>query len=138
MQESDIADKLKQQVPSAEEFTPAPPDDVPTQATTDLPDTIELSEITQFRLAQYFDEKLRDSDEVTKQQLKYIYEKISKISNSTDYGHIVEQIRYLERVIGISYHQNRLYKLYEWLKLDSMRSNIESQMGAIGDGYAGR
>lgn len=132
MQEEEIAQNLKANIPQAEEFTPAakPPTDTSYgQATTDVHH--ELDEITQYRLQDYFDVRYRQTDEASRQQIQYIYDSVSKMVDEQDYSLVLAKIRDLERIIGTTNSERRVYKLYQWLKLDSMRRNIDAQMGAI-------
>lgn len=132
MNEDQISNNLKANIPTAEEFTPAPVAPVDTtygQATTSP--NFELDEITQYKLQDYFNVRYRQTDETNRQQIKYIYERAYEMVDVKEYGYVVEKIRELERLIGTSNSERRVYKLYQWLKLDHVRRNIEAQMGAI-------
>jgi len=132
MNEEQIANTLKQNLPPAYEPT-APIQTTPPpvgQAESAMP--IEgVDEMTLYKIHEFFGEKYRNTDETTNQQAKYIYEKISELSGETDYNFIVEKMRELERIIGTVNSDRRMYKLYQWLKLDSMRRSVEAQQNAL-------
>ena len=132
MNEQEIANNLKQSIPQPEEpvLAPTPPPDTSSgQATTGL--AYELDELTQYKLHDLFDEAYKPNDEVTKQRLSYIYQEVTKMVPESDYGFVAAKIRELQRIIGISDTNNRIYKLYQWLKLNNTRKNIEAEMGSV-------
>lgn len=132
MDESQIAAQLKQNLPQPYQTDIAPqpePDTTNGQATvaTDYP----LDEIVQYKLHDYFGETYKPNDETKRQQLSYIYEEVSGMLEDKEYGFVVARIRELERMIGTANSDNRLYRLYQWLKLNNVRRNIDAQMGAL-------
>lgn len=132
MDEQVIADQLKQNVaqPTVEEVTPAPPTvGEPNQAQAAA--AIDLDELTQFKLHDFFGEPYRATDEVKRQQLSYIYQNVSEMVGSTDYGIVVTKMRDLEQVVGLAHTQDKMYKMYQWLKLNNVRKSIDMQMGAL-------
>lgn len=135
MDETQIVERLKQNQPQPEEFTPAPPVP-PTPAETGVAkvaDHIDLDEITLYKLHDYFGQRYKDTDEVSKQQAHYIFNAVAERIGNTEYSMVLSHVRDLERIIGTAHRDNRMYRLYEWLKLDGMRSSIEKQMQAVGD-----
>ena len=50
---------------------------------------------------------------------------------TTDYGFVVAKMRDLESMLGITQSEQRLYKLYQWVKLDSLRRGVEREMDTI-------
>jgi len=132
MDETEIANKLKQNLPPAHEPT-APVQTTPQpvgQAESAMPlETVD--EMTVYKIHEFFGEKYRSTDEAINQQAKYIYEKVSEISGETEYNFIIEKVRELERIIGTANSERRMYKLYQWLKLDSMRRSVEAQQNAL-------
>jgi len=130
--EQQIVNKLKQSTPQ-ESDTVAEPIAVETSPVgqAEASPTLELNELTVFKLHDFFGESYRSTDESKVQQAKYIYEKVAQISGEIDYGMIVGKMRDLERIAGLANSQNRMYKLYQWLKLDSIRRSTESQMSAL-------
>lgn len=132
MDEQQIVNSLKQNLPPAYEPT------APVQATLQPVGQAEkampvetVDEMTIYKIHEFFGEKYRNTDETTNQQAKYIYEKVSEISGETDYNFIIEKVRELERIIGTANSDRRMYKLYQWLKLDSMRRSVEAQQNAL-------
>lgn len=134
--EAEIVARLKQNITTPQDTVLAaavsPVDTTYGQATT-APD-FKLDEMTQYKLQDYFGEQYRDSDEIKRQQTQYIYEEVSKLIGEPGYGFVVAKIRDLERTIGISNSPERLFRMYQWLKLDKTRKNIEAEMGVITDG----
>jgi hypothetical protein len=132
MDEKQIAEQLKQRItPPADTIIvkPDPPDTTYGQATTN-PD-YQLDEMTQYKLQDYFGEVYKDSDTAKRQQAQFVYDEISSLVGSKEYGFIIAKLRDLERVIGVAGTNNRLYRTYQWLKLDKTRRNIEAEMGAV-------
>lgn len=129
MDEEAIAAKLRQNIPQ-----PIDQPVVPTPTVSDpvlTPVHTGLDEITQYKLHDYFGEQYKPSDEVSHQRVQYIYEQVSKMIEHPEYGFVLAKIRDLERMIGIAQDNGRIYKLYQWLKLDNTRRSIEAEMGAI-------
>lgn len=110
---------------------PAPVDTSYGQATT--APAFELDEMTQYKLHDYFGEVYRDSDEVKRQQVQSIYRQVSELIDSQDYGFVVAKIRDIERIIGLNGASNRLYRLYQWLRLDQARRSLDAEQGALTD-----
>jgi len=133
MNEEAIAERLRQAVapePVAEIPTPQPEQNTNIgQATTAI--NIDLDEITQYKLHDFFGQTYKPNDEISRQQVQYIYQSVSKTLDDPQYGFVVARIRDLERIIGTANSDKRIYKLYQWLKLESIRKNIDAQMGAI-------
>lgn len=134
MDEQTIRENLKQNIPQSQEITPTAsvsttPDSHPGQATTSA--LIDLDEITQYKLHDLFGEPYRANDEVKRQQLQYIYGKVSSMAQTTEYGFVVAKIRSLEQLIGITQDERKMQKMYQWLKLDSIRKNVDLQMESI-------
>jgi hypothetical protein len=135
--EQQIVEQLKQNI------TP-PPDNVlraapetpvnPINGQATIAPEYKLDEMAQYKLHDYFGEQYRDSDEVKRQQTQYIYEEVAKLIDTSEYGFVIAKIRDLERIIGITSSENRLYKLYQWMKLERVRRNVDAEMGAITNG----
>lgn len=132
MNEADIQQQLKQNIPEPEPYTPPPPVPVDTSnGQAVAPTTIDLDEITQYKLHDLFDQPYRADDEVARQQLSYIYQEVASELEDADYGLIAAKIRDLQRTIGIAYSDNRIYRLYQWLKLNNVRKNVEGEMWSL-------
>lgn len=132
MSEQDIQEQLKHNIPEPEPYNPPPPVPVDTsngQATSAV--GIDLDEITQFKLHDLFGEQYRPNDEITRQQLSYIYQEISGMVEQQEYGYIAAKIKDIQRVVGIAQSDNRIYRLYQWLKLNNVRKNIEGEMWSL-------
>ena len=133
MDEQLLQEKLKQNIPTADEFTPAP-----VAVQTEFPngsdvanDVESMTEMMQYKLSDFFGETYRPNDEIKKQQMKYIYEKVLGMVESPEYGFIVEKLNVIVRILGLTNSEQKVYKVYQWLKLDSMKKNIDRQMEAI-------
>lgn len=134
MTEAEITASLQQSVtppPSVvDEVVPILPEEGTPNQAQDAP-LIDLDELTQYKLHDFFGEQYRATDEIKRQQLSYIYQQVSKMIETQDYGFVVAKMRDLEQMMGIAHSQDRLYKMYQWLKLDSMRKSIDMQMGTL-------
>lgn len=136
MTEEQIAAQLKQNItpePTTEDVIPGVQ---PEQGDPDTPSAqsaigFKLDDMFQYKLHDYFGKQYRPTDEISKQQVDFIYEKASKMIGTAEYSLVLTKIRDLEQILGYSNSDNRIYKLYQWLKLDSIRQNIDRQMEAI-------
>ena len=132
MDEQQIQEQLRQKVEPAQEFTPAPKPEVDTsQGQAQPAQQFDLDEITQYKLHDLFGEQYRPHDEVARQRLSFIYERVSAMVDNQEYGYVAAKINELQRMIGISQSDNRLYKLYQWLRLDSVRKGVDAEMASI-------
>lgn len=130
--EEAIANRLKQNLPQEPQSTPEPkPVETLPVGQADVAPSLELDELTVFKLHDMFGEDYRATDETRVQQAKYIYAKVSELTGENDYGLIVGKIRELERIAGFANSERRMFKLYQWLKLDSIRRSAESQMNSL-------
>lgn len=133
MNEEQIAAELAQNVqryePTTEQVVAAVAEEPASLART--AEHIDLDELTQYKLHDFFGEPYRANDEVKRQQMQYIYGCVAKMIGTQEYGFVVAKMRDMERVIGIAHSDNKIYKMYQWLKLDNMRRNIDAQMSAI-------
>lgn len=91
----------------------------------------QLDEMIQYKLQDYFGETYKDTDTIKRQQVEYIFKQVSAQLGTTDYGQVVAQCSNLERMIGLNGAPDRLYRLYQWLKLDNTRRSIDAEMGAL-------
>ena len=134
MNEEDIVNQLKENLPEPykTDVVPGPtPDTTNGQATSDAP--YKLDELSQYKLHDYFGAHYRETDETSRSQIEYIYETIGRNIGSADYLVILNKIREVERIAGISHSENRIYRLYQWLKLDNVRRRAEGEMNILGD-----
>lgn len=135
MNESEIVAKLKASVtppPDNVLATVAPPEPINGQAT--IAPEFSLDELTQYKLHDYFGEEYKQSDEVKRQQAQYIYDKVTEMVHAPEYGFVIAKIRDLEQMLGTFSSEDRLYKLYQWLKLENVRKGIDAEMGALQNG----
>lgn len=134
MNEEQIASNLKQSIQIAEEFSAPEPRDKPVDTNTGqatISPDYPLDEMVQYKLHDYFGQTYRPHDEVSKQQVAYIYQDVAKMINNNEYGFVIAKIRDLEQIIGSFNSETRIYKLYQWLKLNNIRKNIDMEMGAL-------
>jgi hypothetical protein len=135
MDEAEIQAALRQNIATDPEISAPPivtmPEPPSSAANTAV--HIDLDEITQYKLHDFFGEPYKANDEIKRQQISYIYENVSKMVDSPEYGFVVAKLRDLERIIGISQSEDKIYKMYSWLKLNNIRKNVDLQMGAIGN-----
>lgn len=131
MDEQQIANRLKENIPQPSETVVAPPAAPAEYPGPDRPQEYELNELVQYKLHDYFGEQYRETDETNRQQLSYIYEQIANMLEDPQYGFVIAKIREIERIIGTTNSDRRIYRLYQWLKLEGMRKNIDAQMEAV-------
>ena len=132
MNETEIQAQLKQRMVQPEPSILAPqqePDTTVGQAT--IAPAYELDEMLQFKLHDLFGAQYESNDEVTRQQLTFIYQEISSMIPEQEYGFIAAKINDLMRIIGISHSENKIYRLYQWLRLNKVRLSTEAEMGAL-------
>lgn len=134
MNEQQIQEQLRQNIPETEHFVaPTPQPVVPSSDRPSESVSIELDELATFKLHDLFGKTYHSNDAETKQQLNYIYSNISEMVGSTEYGFVANKIRELESMLGIT-EQNRVARLYKWLKLNSMSRNIDYEMRSLNNG----
>lgn len=131
--EEAIAARLRENIPrpvepSSEPEKPTQPDAKPT---AELAVPIELDEMSMYKLHEFFGESYRTTDEQNKKRAKYVYEIVANEIGTAEYGYVVAKISSIEQMIGTAHGPDRLYKVYQWLRLNSARLNIEAEMSAI-------
>lgn len=129
MNEETIVAKLKQNLPASSPHTPALP--VVGDEPTGQPTNYGLDEMTVYKLGQHFGENYKDSDSVARQQLGYIYQDIAERLGTREYPVIVGKINDLRRMLGFNHTEDSRYKLYQWLKLDQKRTQIEMEQNNL-------
>lgn len=128
--EATIAANLQQKVQTnATQHVMAAP--VVGDPATGQPTDYGLDEITVYKLGQHFGENYKESDDVAKQQLGYIYQDISDRLGTREYPVIVGKMNELRRMLGFNHTENARYKLYQWLKLDQKRTQIEQEQNNL-------
>jgi len=135
MNEDEIVEKLKQSLPPTYETDVSPkadPEINTGQATATL--DYELDELTQYKLHDYFGEQYKPSNEESKQRIQFIYQQVANMLEDKEYGFVVAKIREIESIVGTTNSDRRIYRLYQWLKLEAVRRNIDSEMGALSNG----
>lgn len=126
--EEQIAQNLKQNIPApAAPTIAAPVVGDPAEANVEF----SLDELTQYKLAQHFDEQYQPTDTIANQQLTDIFKIISDRIGTTDYVYVVQHLNELKRMLGFNHTENARFKLYSWLKLDNKRSHIEMEMSNV-------
>ena len=126
--EIEIAENLKQNIPQTPEPTIAPP---VVGDSIEVPVSIELDEVTQYKLHQHFAETYKPGDQDSNQQINYIYQMVAEQIGTTEYPFVVAKINELQRILGFTHSDNARFKLYQWLKLDQKRTKIELEQGAL-------
>ena len=133
MDETTIATQLKQSITS-------PPSTVlgtvakVVEPQSGVPVIYPLDELVQYKLHDYFGEQYRSNDDIAKTQIQFIYDNVSKMVDNPEYGFVLAKIRDLESILGFGNGDNRIYKLYQWLRLEGVRKNIDAEMGALQHG----
>lgn len=131
MNEATIAERQAQNIPQPTEHVPAA---IVAPETTGFGGaSIELDEMTQYKLHDVFGEKYSPNDEKTRQQLQYIYKTVGEMVSDTEYVNIASKARELMRVAGIAHSEQKIYKLYQWLRLSNIMRNTNKEMDLLRD-----
>lgn len=120
-------------------IVPPPAPNAPTETEPTKPEgnpsdfngEFELDDLTKFKLHEYFGQKFKTYDTDTIQRVEYIYKTAAEIAGSSEYGQIISTIRSMEQMLGSYNSDNRLYKMYEWMRLDNARRRISTEMRAL-------
>lgn len=134
--ESEIAERVKQNIPQPAQAVPAPKQPIDTQfgrATTAV--TMDFDELTLYKLHNFFGQTYAASDLDNVKRIKYIYGRIAEDIGNPDYPHVISKAADLMRKAGIANSDNRIYRLYQYLKLDNVKRGIETEMSALGGDY---
>lgn len=94
---------------------------------------VELDELTMFKMHDFFGEEYKSSNADNKTRLQFIYNTISEQIGSQDYLAVLSKANEIERLIGSAHAQNRIYRLYQWLSLDSIRRKTEKAMRLLNE-----
>lgn len=130
MNESQIAQQLQAKIPQPVESNPTPSDGPP-EATGFGNATLELDELTQYKLHDVFDIPYKPNDNEARQQLQYIYEKVGDMVDNKEYPFIAAKMRELMRIAGIQHSERKLYKLYEFLRLSNVMKKTDAEREAL-------
>ena len=131
MDETHIAAQQAQNIPQPTEPTPIAISEP--ELTGFGTAAIELDEMTQYKLHDIFEAKYDANDQESRQQLQYIYESVSDMVDTKDYSFVAAKMREIMRIAGISHSDNKLYKLYQWLKLSNVSRRTSAEMEALRD-----
>lgn len=123
---------LRESVPSPDEpqtkpETPTPPEGTPASATAG----VQLDDVMHYKLFEYFGQQYRSTDEQGKERIGFIYNSIAQQIGTTDYSFVVTQIRNIEQMLGTGHADNRIYRVYEWIRLNGIRRKIDMEMEAV-------
>lgn len=129
MTEEQIAQQLKQNIPTRPEETIVIP--APSPAVDEQSSYVEnaVSELGMLKLGNLLGLEY-PTDEAT-EKLKYIYTQLSEISGGTSYDAILSTLNdYLTR-LGLNYTPDRFTKLFLYFKLNQERMAIDREMAQI-------
>jgi hypothetical protein len=132
MDEEAIAARLRENIPKPSEAV-KPPAVISAQPGTsaDYSGDFQLDETTLYKLHEFLGEKYSPYNKDQIKYANYIYAELSHYTHSKEYADIIGSAAQIMRQMGISMSDRRMYKLYQWLKLDSVRRRVELEMGAI-------
>lgn len=131
MNEDAVVAQLRDSVPKPEEPKPAVVAPVPYASPASATADVQLDDMMHYKLHEYFGEQYRSTDEQSKQRVEYIFKTVAEQIGTNDYSFVVAKIRDLEQIIGIAHAENRMYRLYEWLRLNNIRRKIDMEMDAV-------
>jgi len=131
MSEDQVVASLRENVPSPVEPETKPelppPEGTPASATAG----VQLDDMMHYKLFEYFGQQYRTTDEQGKERIAFIYNAVAQQIGTNDYSFVVAQLHNLESMLGTSHAENRLYRVYEWIRLDGMRRKISVEMDAV-------
>lgn len=87
--------------------------------------------MTVYKVMDMLGEQFKETDREGIDRVQFIYKQIAERIGSTDYFEVTAKLRDIERMIGVAHSPNRLYKIYQWIKLDGLRKNIEQEMNNV-------
>jgi len=127
--EDKIVAQLRENIPKPQEpVAPEAPKPAVDEQSSMVQDAV--SELTLLKLGTELGVVYPDTR--TTEQLKFIHEQMVSVSSDTSYESILETVRdYLTR-LGLRFNEERLGKLYLWLKLNQERMAIEREMANVG------
>lgn len=134
MDETQLAARLKDSIPADSVYQapiPAEPEQNTNNGQATIAPSYALDEITQYKLHDLFGAQYDTKDEVARQQLNYIYEQVAGMLPEKEYGFVAAKIVDLQRIIGIASSDDRIYRLYQWLKLNNVRRNLDAEMESL-------
>ena len=129
MNEEQIVSRLKQNIPEPTQHTPAvvaPPE--PPGVAKDATDN-GMDELILYKLTDFFNEDLSSEN---KQWLTYIYEQVAKSIGTSEYLDVTTKIAQLLGIAGLNHSERKVYKLYQWIRLDEVRKSTEREMTLLG------
>lgn len=127
MNETDIQNQLKQNLPTA----PEPTAPVATPAVfDDSAAPYGLDEMTEYKLHRYFGEDYQPNSELAA-VVTTVYRQVAELYGAQDYLEVVTRVRDIERMMGISHEPKRAYKVHRWLGLESIRRRTEQEMTTL-------
>ena len=137
MNETEIAQRLQASIPADSVYTPPPvsnPEEPISPNEARDQSAYELDEVVQYKLHDLFGAQYNAKDETTRQQLSYIYEQIANMLPEKEYGFIAAKINEMQRIIGIAHSDDRIYRMYQWLRLNNVRRNLDAEMSSLTNG----
>jgi len=130
--ETQIAERLKQNIPTEETTSPeARVVGTTTDTEKDLGyvDNAPFDELTKYKLCEQFNIPTHmQSDPKTIDKLSLVYGWAATVAGSEDFLAINVFLRNAEATMGYSSTQNRLDRFYQFAKLDLQRRKIEQEM----------
>lgn len=126
MNEQQVAEQLKANIPAPVEHTVAV--DAPPTMTGFGDASIELDEMTQYKLHDLFDVHYDPKNDEVKRQLQYIFEKAGADLEDKDYVNVAAKIRDLLRISGLAHSDRKIYKLYQWVRLANVMKRTQQEM----------
>ncbi len=130
--EAQIAAALRQKIPQEVEPEPAKPTDPGKMGDAKVGLDLDTDELTMYKLHNFFGQTYSPTDTETINQAKFIYKRVAERIGNDEYGHVVSHIHELMRQVGVAKADNRIYRLYQWLKLDGMRQGVVAEMQSLG------
>lgn len=95
--------------------------------------SIDLDEMTQYKLHDLFGARYDPNDNETRQRLQYIYGIASDGLETKDYVTVASKIRDTMRVAGITHSDQKLYKLYQFMRLSNVMKKTSQEMELLSE-----
>lgn len=130
MNESEIAKQQAQNIPQPEPTTLAPVEPPKTDY-TDKPTEYEIPELSIYKLMDSLGEQYTQKDTEGIEYANNIYKMTAEMIGSNDYLDVSDKVREITRVIGAQDAPNKMFRIYQWLRLEGQRKRIEREQEIV-------
>lgn len=130
MNEQEIAQQQAQNIPKPEPTTLAPVEPPKTDYTAKTTE-YEIPELSIYKLMDSLGEQYTQKDTESIEYANNIYKMTAEMIGNYDYLSVSEKVREITRVIGATDAPNKMFRVYQWLRLEGQRKTIEREQEMI-------